>query len=138
MNVLKNSRVAILTIDPGETTGVAYGIVDLRYGTAMDALRNVEHLMTKEVSGGFFEQAMELAGIMEKFCKRGLSRADQVYIVFEDFILRRLQYGGATGNLTSVWVMAGAIGAFGDGTIVSYQQPSEAKTYATNERLQLS
>lgn len=76
-----------------------------------------------------------------------------IHVAIEDFILRRRQEGGATGNLTSCWVAAAAVAMWhkvivtgkdgrqftqiaNDQTdAIRWQQPSHAKTLMTDARL---
>lgn len=137
----RTSKVAILAIDPGETTGVAAARVDLSYLDALPTLRNAENKKSMEVTGNYLEQGLHLAEIMNKFVftmnTRFMIPTYQIHIVIENFVLRRTRQGGATGNLTSCWVGGAAVGAFGDDTLITWQNASDAKSYATNDRLQM-
>lgn len=131
---------AFMAVDPGGTTGVAAAYVRLE-SMLKATLLNVERRKAVELEGGWEEQAKLLASMMERFVyTANVERAlplDHVHVVCEDFILRRRQEGGATGNLTSIWVAAGAVARADLPVPVEWQQPSSAKTLATNDRLRL-
>jgi hypothetical protein len=151
----RTEGLAILAIDPGRTSGVAAAYVP-RLGTLKDSLRAATHKKAIEVKGidlhaeiptneeDWVIHARRLQNIINKFSFRALLDAgywpEDIHVVFEDFVLRRKKQGGATGNLTSVWVMAGAIASFKNSVVSSpanfhYQQASLAKGKATNARL---
>lgn len=130
---------AIMAVDPGGTTGVAATYFNKR-PTIKETLQNLPNFKTAEVSGGWEAQGEELAQMWARFRMRAnvehsIALPD-IHLVCEDFVLRRREAGGATGNLTSIWVMAGFIGAAG-WPEVAYQQASQAKSFATNDRLKL-
>jgi hypothetical protein len=150
-----NQKHAVLAIDPGGTTGVAAGYVDLK-PTRKATLATLSNRKAVEVEGSWLEQAARLASIMAGFVftanVENSIPLGNIHIVIEDFILRRRTEGGATGNLTSCWVAAGAVAIYGQmcghhvgGTVsfemtarvdeISWQQPSHAKTLATDARL---
>jgi hypothetical protein len=146
---------AVLGIDPGGTTGVAAGYVELK-DTRRATLATMHNNKTAEVDGDYLEQSVALANIMSRFVFTANVEysipIDNIHIAIEDFILRRRMEGGATGNLTSCWVAAGAVALFAaqtvidinnkmwwrlpeDGWDIAWQQPSNAKTLATDARL---
>lgn len=154
-----SDRIAILAIDPGQTTGVAAAFIP-KLETLKESLLAIPKKDKKavEVRGidpnaevptaeeDWIVHAQRLVTIMSRFEYRALIElqipADDIHFVFEDFILRRKRQGGATGNLTSIWVMAGAIASFKHGRVGTsspfhYQQASLAKGFATNKRLKL-
>jgi hypothetical protein len=137
----KISRHAVLAIDPGGTTGVAAAYCTPAYGRK-ETIESMELSKSLEVSGTWDEQALQLAKIIERFVfTANVEQAlpmENIHIAWEDFILRRRQEGGATGNLTSIWVMAATMGRVAEllaDIDVKYQQPSQAKSLATNERI---
>lgn len=145
MTSKKKDIHAVLAIDPGGTTGVAAGYVELR-PTRRETLATIHNRKAVEVKGSWLEQAEQLAGIMVQFEYRALVESQmpipKIHITIEDFVLRRRQEGGATGNLTSVWVAAGAVARYMKGgektdefPDIKWQQPSHAMTLMTNERL---
>lgn len=129
---------ALFAVDPGGTTGIAAGYVDLK-PMVKDTLRGIERRKAIEISGDWLQQARTLAGLMEGFVftanvESRLPLAN-IHIVFEDFVLR---LPASTANLISVWVAAGAVALFDrDDIDVTWQQPSEAKSFATDDRLRL-
>lgn len=158
-----SDRFAVLAIDPGRTTGVAACHFDAKT-TLKETLLNAEEKKAVEVgafldSEGVYQKewaeithmepwllhSRRIAGVINRFSYRALIEceipAPNIHIVFEDFVLRRRKEGGATGDLTSIWVMAGAMGRYDEGHVtdmnVTFQQAGEAKGFATNARLKL-
>jgi hypothetical protein len=132
---------AVMAVDPGETTGVFVATVELS-GTMAETCKTITRRKAAEVKGDFREQGRLLHEIFLSWtldCERFGVGAENRHVACEDFVLRRRQEGGATGNLTSIWVMAAFIGATGRVLLpdeqLTYQQPSSAMTYAKNERL---
>jgi hypothetical protein len=143
----RNLTHAVLAIDPGGTTGVGAGYVDLK-GTRRETLENIRNRKAVEVEGDWLSQSAQLAQIMNRFVFTANVEYSiplpNIHICIEDFILRRRTQGGATGNLTSCWVAAGAVAIFQtsiglevvEGVMpVTWQQPSHAKTLMTDARL---
>jgi hypothetical protein len=100
-------------------------------------LNSIETRKAIEVSGEWIEQAREISGLIDRFVftanvEQSIALPN-IHVVFEDFVLRRRQQGGATGDLTSVWVAAGTVARID--RPVTWQMPSMAKGFATNERL---
>lgn len=107
------NRHAILAIDPGGTTGVAAGYVELE-DTRRKTLEGMTNKKSVEVTGSFLEQAVKLDNIFRHFVftanvEHSIPQPN-IHIAIEDFVLRRREQGGATGNLTSVWVAAAFAG----------------------------
>ncbi len=151
----RNLKTAVLAIDPGGTTGVAAGYVDLQ-PTRRETLATLSNAKSVEVEGNYLEQAVKLDNIFKNFVYTANVEQSiplqNIHIAIEDFVLRRRKEGGATGNLTSCWVAAAMTGMWSkivirmdDGKQITeyatksenihWQQPSEAKTLMTNERL---
>lgn len=137
---------AVLAVDPGGTTGVAAGYVQT-YPTLKETLADgLSRTKSIEVSGSWDDQAVELERLFNKFVFTANVESqiplDRIHIVLEDFVLRM---PARTTNLTSVWVAAGAVAirraGYADGAEdpveIAWQQPSQAKGFATNERLKL-
>lgn len=150
-----DDRLAILAVDPGRTTGIAAAYVPRRQ-TLKESLLAATHKKAVEVVGkrpgdeitymeDWLLHSRRIYNIMKRFeCAALIENeipAYNIHFVFEDFVLRRKREGGATGDLTSIWVMAGAIGRYDEGVVsmlqIHYQQASLAKGKATNERLKL-
>lgn len=145
---------AVLGVDPGETTGIFAGYVNLQE-TMNDTMETLHNHKAAEVSGSYLEQSIAIAQIMNRFMYTANVEWQipifNIHFVFEDFVLRRREEGGATGNLTSCWVAAGAVASFctawdrGSNTIletsglgnpsIKWRQASTAKQYAKNERM---
>lgn len=111
----KKNTYAILAIDPGGTTGVAAGYVELG-DTRRETLETMTNNKTTEVTGDYLWQAAKLDTIFRNFVftanvEYGIPLPN-ISIAIEDFVLRRRREGGATGNLTSCWVAAAAVAMF--------------------------
>lgn len=133
--VIREGRHAVFAVDPGGTSGIAAGYVDLK-STLKETLLGIERRKAVEIEGAWKVQAHQIAEAMEKFqfganVETGLS-LDRIHFVFEDFVLRM---PATTTNLTSIWVAAAAVILFGRD--VTWQTASDAKSKATNERLKL-
>lgn len=139
---------AVFACDPGGTSGVAAGYVELRK-TLKETLTEKGGVMRRkavEVEGDWLTQAGEIANLMNRFQFTANSEWSMaltaIHFVFEDFVLRM---PATTTTLTSIWVMAGAVAryrsALGDlrakHPSIDYYQASQAKSFATNERLKL-
>jgi len=129
--------------DPGRTTGVAGCYVQFK-GTLKETLLTATNKKAIELKGPWLEQGRTLGHLMDRFVYRANVEAliplDNIHLVMEDFVLRRRREGGATGDLTSIWVAAAAnafyaaapdnngIAAAHLGVVpVVWQQPSEGK-----------
>ena len=131
---------AVMAVDPGGTTGVYAGWVDLKLTRRDTLTKGKLRERAVEVTGDYLEQAKELGKIFIAFsyaCNEANIGVPNRHLAVEDFVLRRRQQGGATGNLTSIWVAA-AFASYISGlpnSEVTWQQPSSAKALATDERL---
>src|SRR3982751_1020828 len=111
----KRNVHAVLAIDPGGTTGVAAGYAELAE-TRRATMEGLYNHKTTEVTGSYIQQAAKLDNIFRNFVftanvEYGIPLPN-IHIVIENFVLRRRQEGGATGNLISIWVAAAAMGMF--------------------------
>lgn len=132
---------AIMGIDPGGTTGIAAAYVSVRPTMKETMLEGITKKRSLEVPGDYLQQSKAIASLMNAFMyKANVENGIPLYNIhyaIEDFVLRRKAEGGATGNLTSCWVAAGAVAIFGSEANVKWRQASQAKTYATDARLKL-
>lgn len=131
-------RHAVFAVDPGRTSGLFCGAVELGE-TIAETLATITMAKAGEVKEeDSIGSGVEIGRAIIRwamFCEKHAIGAPNRHVVAEDFQLRRRQEGGATGILDSCWV-GGAIGGFVDGVEpIEWQQPSDAKTYATDERL---
>jgi hypothetical protein len=150
---------AVLAIDPGGTTGIAAGYMELE-NTRRSTLEGMYNKKSAEVKGNYLEQAVALDNIFRHFIftanvEHGIPQPN-IHVAIEDFVLRRRTEGGATGNLTSVWVAAAFAGILckhftlvDDSDVVealtvmddepakaiTWQTASDAKHVANDERL---
>ncbi len=151
----KRNTHAILAIDPGGTTGVAAGYVELEE-TRRKTLETMTNKKSAEVHGDYLSQAAQLDTIMDNFVftanvEYGIPFPN-IHIAIENFVLRRSREGGATGDLTSCWVAAAAVAMFHKVVVIvdgkqctwvaasnagsiHWQMPSDAKHVANNDRL---
>ena len=123
----------VMTIDPGGTTGVAFGVLDL----SLDSLTTVKEILedarvwTDEVEGSYEEQAMVLFDLLLAWVhNEGLASYE---VVIEGFALRT-----QNADLSPVEVTAGLVTLFareGVRDLVSYQDPGNAKQMVTLKRL---
>lgn len=112
MSSTRNTH-AILGIDPGGTTGVAAGYMELEE-TRRKTIEGMTNRKSAEVTGSYLEQAVKLDNIFRHFIftanvEYGIPLPN-IHLVVENFVLRRREAGGATGNLTSIWVAAAFAG----------------------------
>ena len=145
VSIVPSGTYAILVIDPGKTTGLFAGYVDLDV-TVKETLETVRMKKSAELRGdNWLDSAHKINDVMNRFVYTAnveqRLRVGHIHIVFEDFVQRY-----ETSILDSIWMMAGAVTCYtlpefnnGAKPIVqpTYQQPSEAKSFATNERLKL-
>lgn len=136
---------AVLAVDPGGTTGVAACHAELQPTLKQTLLEGLTMRKAVEVRGTWRQQANQLYQMVLKFryvahVERGIP-AERVHIVFENYVPDPHRHGKGAVDLTSVWVMAGAAARIEDPArdedTILYQMPSEAKTFAKNERLKM-
>jgi len=161
MSSTKNTH-AILAIDPGGTTGVAAGYMELEE-TRRKTVEGMTNRKSVEVTGDYLGQAVKLDNIFRHFIftanvSYGIPLPN-IHLAIENFVLRRREAGGATGNLISIWVAAAFAGMMckhftlvesEGGAIavealtvlddepakaISWQNASDAKHVANDERL---
>lgn len=132
---------AIMTVDPGRTTGVFAGWVDLK-STRVETLKSgLLKAKSREVTGSITTQGRELLHIWILFnyaANEANIPIPNRHCAVEDFVLRRRGAGGATGDLTSCWVGGAFAMAMELSQIIvpiKWQQPSQAKRLATDARL---
>ncbi len=126
----------MIAIDPGDTTGVFAGYVQPQT-TRVETLKTLSNRKATEVFGAFDDQARELAEIVQRFYAvaqiAGIA-ADDIAVAIEDFQSRP---NSGVVRLTSCWVAAATVVLLPPtiAASVTWQQPSDAKNLATNERL---
>lgn len=151
---------AVMGVDPGGTSGVAGCYVRLGETMRETMAEGVSRAKAVEVEGDWLSQSQAIANMMVRFMFTANVEneipLDNIHFAFEDFVLRRKTEGGATGNLTSCWVAAGAVAIYDTQHVidarekpqlflmgrdepspVTWRQASQAKSYATNERLKI-
>jgi len=135
----EGQRHAVFAVDPGGTSGVFAGYVELRPTLKETLTETLSNVKAVEVSGAWRFQGREIARLAKRFLTfanvEQQMRLDHVHIVCEDFVLRM---PASTTNLTSIWVAASFATALNrDDIDIDWQQPSHAKKKATNDRLKL-
>lgn len=95
-----NKSVAVLSVDPGATTGCAAGLFDLRLGTVAGTMRRARSkrlLRSWTIRGDHVEQAWELGRWVEEWefsthIEKAAVRSDRYYVTMENFIPRQLNF----------------------------------------------
>lgn len=136
--VISEREHAFLALDPGGTTGVAAAYVT-SYATLKESLLSARLKKAMEVTGDWLEQARTLSDIMWRFQYTANVEhsipMDCIHFAIEDFVLRM---PAVTPNMTSIWVAAATVAIFNPtGKLIKWQQPSQAKGFATDARLKL-
>lgn len=139
-------KIAIFSVDPGTTSGVARGIVRTAKGhTAWDCLK-VSEIESWEVEGSPPEQAWEIMGEYEDWSKEVQSSWKpgariELVLTCESFQIRVGKGASSRKDLLDPVRVASGMEALSYNRAgecwapIIYQSPSSAKTYATNERL---
>lgn len=163
MAVTKKGWVGVMAVDPGGTTGVAWGVHNVRRKGIKEVLASGRRYGTAEATGGEPYQAAKIVEIWNWFAGMCGRHRIPCTLVFEDFVLRPRTSGAsaARSGLTPVRItelvrgmliaQAGMLreGVAGDGLgepgfifacdigadQIVLQQPSNAKSFATNDRL---
>ena len=94
------NSVALLSIDPGATTGCAAGLFDLRQATVaatMRRARSKRNLWSWEVVGDHVSQSWEIGRWFQDWqfklqVERGIITAGNFHITMENFIPRQLNF----------------------------------------------
>lgn len=130
-------RFGVFALDPGGSSGLAWGVVQ-EAGSVAERIAAMESAGTATVSDpDWLEQAKQIAARWRTFRDDCQAQGILAYYVCEDFILTHLGSSDRTG-LYPVWIGAATVGILsgsGEPVDVWWQQPSVAKTYATDERL---
>lgn len=132
---------AILAVDPGGTTGVAAGHYELLGSMKRTVTTGQRMHKTAEVKGDWLEQANTIVQLAVRWAYTAQVEhhipADRLHVVFENYIPDPKRVGAGATDLSPVWVgaPAGAMIVNELGLDVVWQTASEAKGYATNERL---
>lgn len=138
----------IFALDPGLSSAMAWGIVRDE-GTVKQRVDRVTPLLSttiKEIN--WVSQARQIFRLFSEFEFLCIGRGVPAYFVCEDFILNRFKSSDRTG-LYPVWVGAAVVGyrtaladcheleGYGRAKEAEtiWQLPSQAKTFATDDRL---
>jgi hypothetical protein len=151
--LITEERHAIMGIDPGGTTGVAAAYVR-SLGTLKESLLAATQKKSVEVKGDWLHQATMLATMMVRFQYRANVEHSipmpNIHFAIEDYVLR---LPATNKNLAPVWVAASTVALYtsivrmspGDTGFeigdrieeITWQQPSQIKRFASNDRLKL-
>ncbi len=150
--------IAVMAVDPGGTSGVAWGVYDLNAGSVPDIIASGQMTGCAEVTGAEEWQAAKIVEQwkdFEMFARIKLDAAGCI-LVFEDFILRVGRGSSDRAGLSPVRITSlvyGLLMSHHVGTAAPWgmdawqsalesqmipwklQQPSSAKNFATKERL---
>jgi hypothetical protein len=140
---LPMTTLAVFVFDPGKISGCGCGVFDMTVGgTAYDVYKNGT-VETWETEGPWKDQADEIAETYREWymeqVEHGQRLAD-IVLVSEDFQLTRRTKSGDVQMLSGQWVLwpvkiSAAVELAVAPHEVEYQQPAQAKTYATDGRL---
>jgi hypothetical protein len=148
--------VGIVAVDPGVTTGMAWGIYNINADSVGASLREGEMVGWGELTGSEQWQAGQVVGLWEELTGVCVERGIGCDLVLEDFILRPGRATADRAQLAPVRIISlieGMILARGIGIDcplgregwetmggevlrpVVKQTPAAAKTFATSDRL---
>lgn len=134
------TRIGVFAVDPGGTTGVAWGVFSWK-GTVGKTLAGGELLGSAQITDADeLSHTSEILAALEDFrvlCRRAGVR--RVEVVIEDFVLRPQIATKGREMLSPVritaMIEAGHLGLYRKRLEYTLQGPAEAKGFATNERL---
>lgn len=131
-------RIAAMIVDPGSTTGLGWGVFNLRAASSFAAVREA-NMELHEVVYGTEEQFYENEGLIAEHCAQQWLELqvqwtlDYVpipnqYLVIEDFILRLPAGSGKRSGISPARITGMIMGMLYQHTVTyRLQQPSEAK-----------
>ena len=149
---MKYPTQAIMAVDPGGSTGLAWGLAPRNQRNMLEALKYTSHMGSTTITGKNPQQIREIAEIWRQFLKEsvkigGLDPSD-VHLVIESFAIRR---NSPVGELPLAadqiaWGIIGyRMGAADEHERCNmgptnhlrwvFQSPAQAKGYATDKRL---
>lgn len=137
MAKLAPDKIAVMAIDPGGTTGVAFGQMRVR-DTLGETLKGAYVLGSCDVTGDYQQQAVKLFDMWTSLSyhwtiELGIP-ADNVHLVSEGFSLSKFGSREKVG-LYPVWIAAMLEGlAWASGVRVRYQEPA-TKSRSTSARM---
>jgi len=144
--------IAVFAIDPGKATGLASGIFDETQKSMYQVLKKAKRLQTTTISGTPVSQARQLSARWRSF--RSLTYAldgvplENIYMLIEDFQISPTTPPGEQilWAMKVTWCLVGYRHGGADEwdrqvapplapVEIEWQSPSQAKSYATDERL---
>lgn len=126
-------RLAIMTFDPGGTTGVAWGVMDVE-GTLAETLQGAE-LASCDITGNHQQQANKLHDLWTTLHYGWLVERqipdDNIHLVSEGFSLSKIGSREKVG-LYPIWIAAMFEGlVWVSGARIVYQEPSTKRRSTT-------
>jgi hypothetical protein len=139
------SYLAVMGCDPGHATGAAWCVCDAT-GTIRTRMgQPPSPPQTAALRGSYVVQADRLCAILRGFkntahaIQRRTQQEVSIIVAIEDFVLTRMKSSEREGldpvRVTSAFITAMEERNLQRGVRVVYQSPSDAKSYATNDRL---
>lgn len=142
--------IGLFCVDPGEHSGIGWGIVDERSKTAAEAVANRIEDGHAMIVGDPLDQAKAIFRLWQDFKTRcvvnGCMDPNLVELIFEDFVLRGGQHAaGRSGTAPEriIWAFEGYRNGVHDTfrkarhlTPIIFQQPGQASTFKTRPRLE--
>ena len=113
--------ISIFAIDPGPSTGVAWGIFNERAPTAVEAVRLGIEKKSATITGDELAQARAIFSLWQSWkeytVRRALLEPDQIRLVIEDFVLYPGAHAGGKEGIAPAriaWAFEGYRAARGD------------------------
>jgi hypothetical protein len=142
-----SATICLFVIDPGQSTGLAWGRF-VENGSVADRVKSRTDYHTATVTGTEISQARNIFRLWEIFQLHAYRDGLPYELIIEDFILTRLRSSDRSG-ISPVRITSALLGyrhgladayefaGYGPSRVVEpiFQQPSDAFSYATNERL---
>jgi hypothetical protein len=141
-------NIGVFAIDPGQSTGIAWGVIDPTQRLAADCMRLILHKGSATITGDPMQQARLIwsywLGFKTQCVTVSLLSADHVHLVMEDF---RLVPNATPGKDTTApervaWAFEGYRSGRNDTyrrhkhfSEVQWQEPAAAARYKTQEML---
>lgn len=140
----------LFVVDPGGHTGIAWGIINPKARTSIDAIANRLFSGSETIEGDTFEQAVAIYRLWTKWKRECVHqhfiKPDLVELIFEDFTLRGGQMPAGKVPIEPARITCAFEGyrmAMRDSwhkglrhyTPIIFQQAGDGKRYQTRERL---
>lgn len=131
---------AIWSLDPGGSSGLAWGIIDETAPTVAEALEGIQGKGSMTVKGQVEVQAMLLWEDWRTWqTHASVEQADGVNMVVENFIIRPGMHGGGVEGVYPArigWALWGLRYGHEDMfPTIHWQEPGDAMSFGTDKRL---